>query len=359
MVRAYSAIRSILNGLRSVHNRGVYLVSDATGWVLDWEGHSLQKELQGLGIRAQVIDDPIGLRKQVIHFINRYRFLNSETRRLSEQNDIFVTWYHGDPGDPAFEESFNKLMNKQAELTTLVTSCGTTHRTLVQAGFPTQNIEILPIGVDTHLFHPVNETKKQSIRKSFGIADDTFCVGSFQKDGIGWGDGMEPKLIKGPDTLLETFLRLKKTQHKIFVLLSGPARGYVKKGLRKIGIPFAHRYCDDYRDIVAFYQACDAVIIPSRAEGGPKALGEAWATGIPVVSTRVGMPADLILDGENGLIVSVEDDAALAEGLVRLIEDADLRNKCRAQGLMDVKALDWVHVARLHHEKLYSVALSQ
>ena len=40
-----------------------------------------------------------------------------------------------------------------------------------------------------------------------GLPDDAFVVGSFQKDGVGWGDGLEPKLVKGPDVLVEALAR--------------------------------------------------------------------------------------------------------------------------------------------------------
>ena len=57
---------------------------------------------------------------------------------------------------------------------------------------------------------------------------------------------------------------------------------------------------DDYFSVVDYYRASDLYLITSRSEGGPLSLTESWATGVPVVSTRVGMSADYIRDGENG-----------------------------------------------------------
>ncbi len=48
-------------------------------------------------------------------------------------------------------------------------------------------------------------------------------------------------------------------------------------------------------------------MIASRQEGGPKAALEAMATGVPLVTTRVGQAADLVEDGANGWMVEVED----------------------------------------------------
>ena len=57
---------------------------------------------------------------------------------------------------------------------------------------------------------PIQTSKsRQDARKRLGIPQTAVVIGSFQKDGNGWGEGKEPKLIKGPDVLLETLEILK------------------------------------------------------------------------------------------------------------------------------------------------------
>ena len=63
----------------------------------------------------------------------------------------------------------------------------------------------------------------------------------------------------------------------------------------------------DYKDVVRYYSVLDVYLITSRTEGGPKLVLEAFACGIPVVSTRVGMCADLIDDSVNGFLCDIED----------------------------------------------------
>ena len=55
------------------------------------------------------------------------------------------------------------------------------------------------------------------------------------------------------------------------------------------------------------YEAIDVCLVTSRDEGGPRAVLEAMATGIPLVTTRVGQASDLVRHGENGWLVDVED----------------------------------------------------
>src|SRR5438477_12249270 len=91
------------------------------------------------------------------------------------------------------------------------------------------------------------------------------------------------------------------------LLLSGPARGYVRSGLERHGIPYVHVRPETYAGVARLYAALDAYVVPARQEGGPKSVLESMASGVPVVSTRAGQAPELIEDGVNGRLVDVED----------------------------------------------------
>jgi glycosyltransferase involved in cell wall biosynthesis len=67
------------------------------------------------------------------------------------------------------------------------------------------------------------------------------------------------------------------------------------------------------------------LVLPSEAEGLPMAVVEAFAWGLPVVSTPVGSTPDILHDGVEGLMIPVGDAQALAQALQRLIADPELR----------------------------------
>lgn len=67
--------------------------------------------------------------------------------------------------------------------------------------------------------------------------------------------------------------------------------------------------------------------LPSYAEGFPMAVLDAWAYGLPVVTTPVGGIPDIVVDGENGLLFNPGDVDALAEKLELLIKNAELRKR--------------------------------
>src|SRR4029453_13118773 len=81
----------------------------------------------------------------------------------------------------------------------------------------------------------------------------------------------------------------------------------------RLGIPYRHVLLRSREELARAFHALDLYVVASRQEGGPKAVLEAMATGVPIVSTRVGQAADLIEHGVNGWLAEVEDSMSLAE----------------------------------------------
>ncbi|MFZ3020490.1 MAG: glycosyltransferase family 4 protein, partial [Minisyncoccia bacterium] len=152
-----------------------------------------------------------------------------------------------------------------------------------------------------------------------------------------WKEGNEPKLIKGPDIFLSVIEKLKLEVPNIFVLLSGPSRGFIKNGLKKLDVPFVHHYYSDYKKIANLYDALDLYLITSREEGGPKACLESMAKGIPLVTTAVGQCKDLVINNENAMMTEIEDVNDLALKSINILGNSELRNKIIANGLATAK----------------------
>ena len=360
--------REQLSGLRAripaflarlSRRKKIYYVTGKAEWSFHWDAHYITAGLRDrLGLPAVATTDPWKLRGQIVHFGDRYVYLNRPSSDLHASNRIFLTWFHGDPAEPEFRDLFDSLAARARDIQKIVVPCRITREALTRAGIPGEQIELIPLGVDLSLFAPPTAEERDVARQDIGVPGNALCIGSFQKDGAGWGDGDEPKLIKGPDVFLEAVSALWRQHKNMFVLLVGPARGYVVKGLTRIGVPFLHRRLDDYRDIARYYRALDLYLISSRCEGGPKALLESWATGVPVVSTRVGMPADLIRHEANGMLAEPEDAGALARHARAMIEDSALRSRCSRQALADVRRYDWPMIAESYYDRLYRANLT-
>lgn len=99
------------------------------------------------------------------------------------------------------------------------------------------------------------------------------------------------------------------------------------------------------RDRLEALGEADAFVLSSRSEGLPMALLEAMASGLAIVAARVGGVPDVLEDGRDALLVAPEDPAALAEALVRIDGDAELRARLGAAARDRAGELDEVAVA--------------
>jgi glycosyltransferase involved in cell wall biosynthesis len=77
-------------------------------------------------------------------------------------------------------------------------------------------------------------------------------------------------------------------------------------------------------DVPAVLRGLDCFVLPSRAEGVSNTVLEAMASGLPVVATRAGANAELMENGSTGCLVSAEDSAALALGILGYFRDPAL-----------------------------------
>ena len=119
------------------------------------------------------------------------------------------------------------------------------------------------------------------------IAGD-LLIGSFQKDGE--NKTGKPKIIKGPDMLIDVMVKLKS--HGAKAILAGYNREYVIKELRRNDIPF--EFFEKDGDLAGLYDALDWYFVTSRCEGGPQAVLEASYRKVKILSTRVGIASEVL-----------------------------------------------------------------
>jgi len=324
-------------------------VVESADWLIKWDGKCITEILNKLNlIKSRITTIHFGIRNQIIHFGSVHTLIKkSGIRKIHQSNKVILTWYHIVPGDKRIK--FIPKLNDKVDI--VYTSCNLTKSKLIQYGLDKKKIVVIPLGIDFSVFKAVSFEEKQKIKKQLSIPLDKIVIGSFQKDGIGWGEGLEPKLIKGPDIFVKTVAKLKK--YNPFILLTGPARGYVKKELEKQGIPYKHFYPKDYKKLSKMYNALDLYIIASRVEGGPKAILESWVSGVPVISTKVGMVPDIAKDNIDVLLTEIEDIEELAQRASQVIENKELAKKLVENGLAAVKDYSWEKITQRYYNEIY------
>jgi glycosyltransferase involved in cell wall biosynthesis len=197
-----------------------------------------------------------------------------------------------------------------------------------QYGIAPEKIEVIGSAVDLDKFSPNRDRMK--FRREVGLSDDTPIIAN-----IGM---IRPD--KGQFNLVEAariVLHQRPDARFVFV---GEATGgrsrekWVRKAIDRAGLNgnvLMMGYRWDIPDILA---AANMVVIASRhTEASPIVLREAFATGRPIVATRVGDVPEIIIHGENGLIVQPNDSNALATAILLFLSDPNLAERCAANGL--------------------------
>ena len=326
----------------------IYVVEEDS-WAIEWVGKCITQNLKALGFAEIEITTPQIFKKKIIHFgsINCL-IIKDVLFSVHGSNKVVLTWFHINPTDERLK--YIPVLNKYVDL--VHTSNKITANQLIKYGFDENKVIIIPLGVDLHNFKLYNEAIKNTLKEKYKIPKNKIIIGSFQKDGVGWGKGLEPKLIKGPDILCKALKKLSE-EFDIHVFLTGPARGYVKNMLKKFNIPFTHIFLENYLDIVECYNILDLYLVTSRAEGGPQALLEAMATGVPIVTTNVGMAPNLIKNNSNGLIAEIENIEEIFQYSKNILTDANLRQKLIKNGQKTVRNYSWEHIAKEYYTKIY------
>ncbi len=320
-----SAIRRVARPLaravtrRWPPNSHLFLVGEGVGWSIDHDLRELATIAGGLGVRVADRRLLSASRNQAAFYGSQFTLLREPWRPPLHR--LGTAYFHGRPGTPGmpeFDDCYSALRAHHEELARVQVSNAEIHNLVLSTGIDPAKVFRIPIGVNLAYFEQQTPESRAAARAELGLPEEAFVVGSFHKDGFGFGEGREPKAIKGPDVLLEALLLLRERVPVLHVLLAGPARGYVRAGIERLGIPYRHRVVARYEEVGRLYQAIDAYAVPSRQEGGPKALFEAMASGVPLVTTRVGQAIDLVRHGENAFMVDVEDAEGLAHWLAHV-----------------------------------------
>jgi len=210
----------------------------------------------------------------------------------------------------------------------IVADASVIKRQLVQQnGIDPAKIEVIGSAVDLQKFNPSRDRMK--FRREMGFTADTPFIAS-----IGM---IRPD--KGQLILVDAArLVLSQRSDARFVIV-GQGTGYLKlgekvrnaiscAGLAAKVLMIGYRW--DTPDIFA---ACDMVAIASlRTEASPIVLREAFASGRPVVATKVGDIPEIIEHRQNGLLVEPGDSKALAAAILEFLSDQKLAAHCAANG---------------------------
>jgi glycosyltransferase involved in cell wall biosynthesis len=122
----------------------------------------------------------------------------------------------------------------------------------------------------------------------------------------------------------------------VWLVGEGPYQARYEADLRRRGLADAVSFLGYRYDVPELTAAADIAVLTSVKEGIPRALMQAMAVGLPVVATDVKGSREVVVDGETGFLVPLDDVGALVERLGALMESADLRREMGGRGVQHV-----------------------
>ena len=193
-------------------------------------------------------------------------------------------------------------------------------------------VTVVPLGFDLEPFHQKRLSDRNTQREKWGIGDDEVAIGIIGR--------LAP--VKNHDFFLESMVEvLEKTTKsvKIFIVGDGSEREQIEGKVAEINKKHNNRIkmTSWISDIGQFNAAMDIICLTSNNEGTPVSLIEAQAGGIPVVTTDVGGVRDIILEGDTGFVVAVNDKKNYVNRVLDLVEDEKKREIMSQNGWNFVK----------------------
>jgi len=194
----------------------------------------------------------------------------------------------------------------------VITSGEAIRRVVVAAGVEPARVIAIPAGVNLEAF-PFGRRAPETARE-LGLGSPVIgSVAMFRGS-------------KGHPQLLEAFARVREKRPCASLLLVGDGirRAWVEQLAREAGLSDSVVFTGFRPDVPALLGTMDCFVLAStRTEGVPQALLQAFATGVPVVASRIGGIPEVVTDGETGLLVESESVPALAAAIERVLDDPD------------------------------------
>jgi glycosyltransferase involved in cell wall biosynthesis len=189
------------------------------------------------------------------------------------------------------------------------------------AQVPAGALHRIPNAVDTDRFRPAEPGERIVLRRRLGLPESAHIV------------AYTGRLVsyKGLPLLLDVWPRLLKAQADACLLLIGEGgldihncEQQLRATVHNQGLEGRVIFAGGVQNVPDYLRAADGFVFPTENDAFPSSVVEAMACALPVVTTPVGALAEIVQDGDNGLVVAPRDGTGLERALLRLLTDPDV-----------------------------------
>lgn len=181
-----------------------------------------------------------------------------------------------------------------------------------------KKIVLIPNFFDTKIFN-VSDDRISTIQKKYRFNDQEISIGINAR----WTEW------KGVHFIIQAFIELNKTHHNLKLYLFNASGDYSNNILSLLKLLPTEKYCivKFERDMMAVYKNLNFFVhtpVRDTAESFGLVYIEALGSGLPCVFTRSGIACDVVVDGENALVVPFKSSNSIKNALERLLRDKQL-----------------------------------
>jgi glycosyltransferase involved in cell wall biosynthesis len=289
--------------------------------------------------------DSLRLRKEFDVILASWLFPDCcAVARLSKQLDFpFVAIAQGSDVHQYLKMSVRRRIMKKwlPRAAAVVTRSGELARLLGEAGLPAERVHPIYNGVDLEQFRPGDP---EAARRELSLPLDRpiiLFVGNF------YG-------IKNPHILVEALARLPAAAFPsppvVVMVGGGPLEGDIRRLAERLTLServiFAGR--TQAAGVARYMQAADVLCLPSKNEGVPNVILEAFASGLPVVASRIGGISEVHPGDDFGRLVPTITPEAFARAITDTLTDPPTPERLREHALQ----FSWLRTASAYHDLL-------
>ena len=194
--------------------------------------------------------------------------------------------------------------------------------------YPRTRIRVIHNGVDSKRFHP---GRCRELRTTFGFSDENIVIGMVANFHV----------YKRHIDFVNAARKIADNAPKARFLLAGEERGTLvntRKQIEELGLTPLFHITSSTCPETSIYPALDICVSTSGTEGLSNVLLEASACGLPIVATDVGGNSECVTDEVSGFMVKAFSPEEVAERVIRLVKDEDLRSRLGIAGRKRVLA---------------------
>ena len=251
------------------------------------------------------------------------RLLGKPYIACGQGTDIYSSWKH--------KKTVTKIVSKNADAVIALTE--DMRKRLLD--IYKREVYIVPNGIELARFEGIS---RENTRKNLGIKSNEkiiLFVGTLRP-------------VKGVKYLIKAMKTVFEKQHdaRLFIVGSGKEEESLRTLARELNIEkqitFVGRVENEL--VPEYMAAADIFVLPSLREGMSVVILEAMASGLPIITTDTCGMSEIIRDGRNGLLVEPKKPEQLAEKILLLLQDENLRREISTNNKENARKYNWENI---------------